>query len=157
MYVVYNIVYVYLVWHIPMTQSLTMKMKKAQQEQQPHDVIQKQILKKILEQGCSCKQLELENIHHGEEIVYTLKKSFLSDLTDKELFTVAQTFVDISAPITIAGEEQSFNFQEDLWQQYLAENEEFSRESNYVALQSRVMDRIAKYLYGVDSYDELLV
>lgn len=133
-----------------------MKMRKAQEEQQSSDIIQKHILKKILEQWLDQKQRELDNVCHGEEIVYTLKKLLLADLTDGELFAVAQTFMDITAPITIGGEEQHFNFQESTWQAYLENNKEQTRDSNYISLQSRVMDRIAQYLYGVDSYSTLL-
>jgi len=45
--------------------------------------------------------VDSQDVSGGEEIIYTLKKSLLADLTDQELFAVAQTFVDVDAPILI--------------------------------------------------------
>lgn len=156
LYMMYNLLYIYFVWYTNMTVKPAMKWESIVEKYQEHDTIQKHILKSILEKWLDQAALENQNVHCGEEIIYTLKKSLLADLTDQELFTVAQTFVDVEAPILIQWQKESFNFQEETWKQYLHEHSAQSRESNYVSLQSKVMDRIAQYLYGAESYVSLL-
>ncbi len=117
--------------------------------------MQKYILKKILEQWFNA-DIEKE-YNNAPEVVYTLRKALLCDLTDKEIFTIAQTFRDIDAPVVIDAVQESMQIQEDCWQKYLSsENHTEERMSDHQQLQAVAMDHIAQCLYGVSSYRDLL-
>jgi hypothetical protein len=120
-----------------------------------HDSIQKHILKSILEQGFDISRMA--SYDNTPEVVYTLRKALLCDLTDQEIFTIAQTFKDIDAPVTIDAIQEPIHIQEDIWQRYLSSEEHREqRTSDHQALQAVAMDHIAQCLYGVSSYQELL-
>jgi len=120
-----------------------------------HDSVQKHILKKILEQGIDDSLMDTYD--NATEVIYTLKKALLCDLTDQEIFTVAQTFQDIEAPVSIDTVQEPIHIQEDLWQKCLSsEAAKDQRTSDHQELQAMAMDHIAQCLYGVSSYQELL-
>lgn len=120
-----------------------------------HDDRQKSILKKILEQGLDVTLIDgYDNV---PEVMYTLKKALLCDLTDQEIFTIAQTFKDIDVPVIIDTIQEPIHIQEDLWQRYLSSDlHKEQRTSDHQALQAVAMDHIAQCLYGKSSYQELL-
>lgn len=120
-----------------------------------HDSRQKHILKKILEQGFDISVVDTYD--NAPEVIYTLRKALLCDLTDKEIFTIAQTFKDIDIPVTIDSKQEPIHIQEDLWERYLSsEAHKEERTSDHQVLQAVAMDHIAQCLYGVSSYQELL-
>jgi hypothetical protein len=119
-----------------------------------HDTVQKHILKKILEQWFAVNEKEYDNV---PEVIYTLRKALLCDLTDKEIFTIAQTFRDIQTPVIIDAIQEPIHIQEDSWQRYLSSDaHEEQRTSDHQELQAVAMDHIAQCLYGKSSYGELL-
>lgn len=123
--------------------------------QASHDNIQKHILKKILEQGFDTSLMG--SYDNTPEVIYTLRKALLCDLTDHEIFTIAQTFKDIDAPVVIDRIQEPMYIQEDLWERYLSsELHKEERTSDHQELQAVAMDHIAQCLYGVSSYEALL-
>jgi|GEM_PF-2907913 len=145
---IYNIlVYIYLSLSLcymkRMRASIVSYTKKPQIS---HDSIQKHILKKILEQGFDVTtEKEYDNT---PEVIYTLRKALLCDLTDKEIFTIAQTFRDVDMPTIIDTVQEPIQIQEDSWERYLSsESHREERTSDHQELQAIAMDHIAQCLY----------
>lgn len=129
-------------------------MSPTKKSQVSHDSIQKHILKKILEQWFAISEKEYNNV---PEVIYTLRKALLCDLTDKEIFTIAQTFRDIDTPVIIDAIHEPIQIQEESWERYLSSDEHREeRTSDHQELQAVAMDHIAQCLYGKSSYRELL-
>lgn len=117
-------------------------------QQVSHNITQKHILKKVLEQGFDTSIMG--NYDNAPEVVYTLRKALLCDLTDQEIFTIAQTFKDIEVPVVIGAVQEPIQIQEDIWERYLSsELHREQRTSDYQVLQAVAMDHIAQCLYGV--------
>ena len=150
------IIYTYLPYILLSMKKLrTSIVSPTKNQQLSHDNIQKHILKKILEQGLDYSLID--GYESVPEVIYTLKKALLCDLSDQEIFTIAQTFNDVDVPVSIGDFQEPMQIQESLWQKYLSSDaHKKQRTSDHQELQAIAMDHIAQCLYGVSSYQELL-